>query len=42
MGAVSEDRYRSILDWIIDGEPGGLVPLEPDAPEAGLTRPGSE
>jgi len=42
VGAVPEDRYRSILDWIIDGEPGGLVPLEPEAPAAGLTRPGSE
>jgi len=42
VGAVPEDRYRSILDWIIDGEPGGLVPLEPDAPAAGLTRPGPE
>ena len=40
VGAVPEERYRSVLDWILAGEPGGLVPLDEDAP-AGATRPGS-
>jgi len=40
VGAVSVERYRSLLDWILAGEPGGLLPLEPDA-RAGATRPGS-
>jgi predicted DsbA family dithiol-disulfide isomerase len=42
VGAVPEDRYRSLLDWILAGEPGGLLPLEAaGAAEAGVTRPGS-
>jgi len=28
VGAVSEERYRLLLDWILAGEPGGLIPLE--------------
>jgi predicted DsbA family dithiol-disulfide isomerase len=28
VGAVPEERYRIILDWILSGEPGGLLPLE--------------
>jgi predicted DsbA family dithiol-disulfide isomerase len=27
VGAVPEDRYRAMLDWILAGEPGGLIPL---------------
>jgi predicted DsbA family dithiol-disulfide isomerase len=38
VGAVSVDRYRAILDWILAGEPGGLVPIPPDD-AAGSTRP---
>jgi predicted DsbA family dithiol-disulfide isomerase len=38
VGAVPEERYRSVLDWILAGEPGGLLPLEPaDASQAGAT-----
>ncbi len=42
VGAVPEERYRSLLDWILAGEPGGLVPLEKtDTSQSGATRPGS-
>ena len=40
VGAVAEERYRSVLDWILAGEPGGLLPLDQDT-AAGATRPGS-
>ena len=40
VGAVPAERYRAIVDWILDGEPGGLVPLPADADEGGVTRPG--
>src|SRR5262249_28802170 len=39
VGAVPEERYRALLDWILAGEPGGLVPLQPvGASQAGATR----
>ena len=42
VGAVPAERYRAMIDWILAGEPGGLVPLEPvDASQAGATRSGS-
>jgi predicted DsbA family dithiol-disulfide isomerase len=41
VGAVPEERYRAILDWILAGEPGGLVPLPPDEQAGGVTRPGA-
>ena len=41
VGAVPAERYRAILDWILAGEPGGLLPLDPALAEAGATRPGS-
>jgi hypothetical protein len=41
VGAVPEERYRLILDWLLAGEPGGLLPLAMDAAHAGATRPGS-
>lgn len=28
VGAVPEERYRLLLDWILAGEPGGVVPLD--------------
>jgi predicted DsbA family dithiol-disulfide isomerase len=28
VGAVSEERYRLLLDWFLAGEPGGLIPLD--------------
>ena len=33
VGAVSEERYRLLVDWILAGEPGGLIPLEPGPSE---------
>jgi predicted DsbA family dithiol-disulfide isomerase len=27
VGAVPAERYRSMLDWILAGEPGGVIPL---------------
>ena len=27
VGAVPAERYRSMLDWILAGEPGGIIPL---------------
>jgi predicted DsbA family dithiol-disulfide isomerase len=41
VGAVPEERYRSVLEWILAGEPGGLLPLAEDAPQAGATSPRS-
>ena len=32
VGAVPEERYRVLLDWILAGEPGGLILLDPDPP----------
>jgi predicted DsbA family dithiol-disulfide isomerase len=41
VGAVPEERYRSLLDWILAGEPGGLLPLvAADTSQGGATRPG--
>ncbi len=39
VGAVPIERYRAILDWILAGEPGGLLPIPTDDDEAGATRP---
>ena len=43
VGAVPADRYRAIIDWILAGEPGGVIPLAPasaDAPAAGRSAVG--
>ena len=46
VGAVPVERYRSMLDWILAGEPGGVIPLgprgsDPPAPDAaGGVEPG--
>ena len=37
VGAVPTERYRLLIDWILAGEPGGVIPL---APEAGVITPG--
>jgi predicted DsbA family dithiol-disulfide isomerase len=29
VGAVPAERYRVLLDWILAGEPGGVIPLGP-------------
>lgn len=36
VGAVPEENYRLLLDWILAGEPGGLIPLEVGAPNSGV------
>jgi predicted DsbA family dithiol-disulfide isomerase len=33
VGAVPEENYRLLLDWILAGEPGGLMPLDANAPQ---------
>lgn len=37
VGAVPEERYHMLLDWILAGEPGGLMPLHRAASEQGPT-----
>jgi len=32
VGAVPTERYRSLLDWVLAGEPGGVIPLAPIPP----------
>jgi predicted DsbA family dithiol-disulfide isomerase len=41
VGAVPTERYRAILDWILAGEPGGLVPIPADQAPAGVTHRGA-
>jgi predicted DsbA family dithiol-disulfide isomerase len=31
VGAVPTDSYRLLIDWILAGEPGGVIPLSPEA-----------
>jgi predicted DsbA family dithiol-disulfide isomerase len=31
VGAVPTERYRILIDWILAGEPGGVIPLTADA-----------
>lgn len=31
VGAVPAERYRLLIDWILAGEPGGVIPLAPEA-----------
>jgi predicted DsbA family dithiol-disulfide isomerase len=39
VGAVPVDRYRLLIDWALDGEPGGVIPLAGAAgPAAGQSR----
>jgi predicted DsbA family dithiol-disulfide isomerase len=35
VGAVPTDRYRLLIDWILAGEPGGVIPLTAEAAAAG-------
>ena len=40
VGAVPTERYRLLIDWLLAGEPGGVIPLTPDATrEAGGQSP---
>jgi predicted DsbA family dithiol-disulfide isomerase len=41
VGAVPAERYRALVDWFLDGQPGGVVPLGADAAAAGATPAGS-
>jgi predicted DsbA family dithiol-disulfide isomerase len=34
VGAVPIERYRLLLDWLLAGEPGGLIPLDASGPTA--------
>ncbi len=38
VGAVPAERYRSMVDWILAGEPGGVIPI--DTLPAGPAEPG--
>ena len=31
VGAVPTERYRLLIDWLLAGEPGGVIPLIPEA-----------
>jgi len=33
VGAVPVERYRDMIDWILAGQPGGVIPLGSAAPE---------
>lgn len=35
VGAVPVEQYRLLLDWMLAGAPGGLIPLDFSAPAAG-------
>jgi predicted DsbA family dithiol-disulfide isomerase len=35
VGAVPTDRYRLLIDWVLAGEPGGVIPLTAEATAAG-------
>ena len=37
VGAVPEERYRLLLDWLLAGAPGGLIALDRETPETGAT-----
>jgi predicted DsbA family dithiol-disulfide isomerase len=42
VGAVPAERYRALVDWILAGQPGGVVPLGAESPaETAASRPGS-
>jgi len=38
VGAVPAERYRLLIDWILAGEPGGVIPLAADAAGAAAGR----
>ena len=35
VGAVAVEQYRLLLDWMLAGEPGGLIPLDFSDPATG-------
>jgi predicted DsbA family dithiol-disulfide isomerase len=40
VGAVPTERYRLLIDWILAGQPGGIIPLAPEAGAAGQSAVG--
>ena len=38
VGAVPVERYRLLIDWILAGEPGGVIPLAPETERATVGR----
>lgn len=34
VGAVPEERYRLLIEWLLAGEPGGVIPLDADTRDA--------
>jgi predicted DsbA family dithiol-disulfide isomerase len=34
VGAVPVEQYRLLVDWLLAGEPGGLIPLDGSTPDA--------
>ena len=41
VGAVPTERYRLLIDWLLAGEPGGVIPLaDPGRPAAGQSAVG--
>jgi hypothetical protein len=34
VGAVPVERYRLLIDWILAGEPGGVIPLAAETTSA--------
>ena len=38
VGAVPVERYRLLIDWILAGEPGGVIPLTADTARTGAGR----
>jgi predicted DsbA family dithiol-disulfide isomerase len=44
VGAVPAERYRLVVEWLLAGEPGGMIPLAPPfpgAPEPGRSAVGT-
>ena len=42
VGAVPQERYHAVIDWILAGEPGGMLPLAADdKSEVTASRPGA-
>ena len=41
VGAVPQERYHAVIDWILAGEPGGILPLEPLTSQATAIQSGS-
>jgi hypothetical protein len=35
VGAVPVDRYHALIEWILAGEPGGVIPLAPESTAPG-------